>query len=731
MPLDSSTKPRRISPARVRRVGAALLAAIFTAVAGVATNRVQGTWWTQALFFTASVLSLFVAAVLAGTATRRFPQPRKARKARQRVVTKVLPSHYRHEKPIWPSDGLLTKLSIPTEYEAINCESRPSAARYTQHQSVTSVQDAYNYSGGQLLILGDAGSGKTHALFQIIENALAQCAKDQDCPIPFYIDLTAWDSGSSAFDRWCISYINRRYRISEDYVKYWMDESDISLICDGLDELSRKQRVACISAINRFRQGHGLISVAVTSRSHEYAETAKRLQLNGCLYLKPLTVSGVLAELANFDKGNAGISEKIVKDSRLRDLLRTPLFLSLFVQAYYGDSTAKIIRRGQSWRRTIIDAYLDQAEQRGMARYRGVDLGLRSWLPPIIRQMKAQRQTVIYPDRLPRTQLDSQLKSQVQHRAAFIATAIVAFVLLAVRIPTLIAIRHDPAFPGFIIGSIMLIPATCLITWKYCNIELSKPIIFRYRFKKGVRLRVFVTWVGLYGILGSLASGLSKISPGWPLMLLFMIGSAAVAAYPWWTLIRAKEVDADALPRYPGEEVRSLVSFNLIFTGLIATCQAISIFAVITPQMSGSKILSFAASAYVIPYFLAPFALVSWIGSGGASVIYIFVARNIQRKSGLLPAKYMASFRALRSSSILIPASGGYSLMHSLVRDHLAARTETVVQRGNVSSRRALEGRLGKSGTGRLTSGDIRAGRKLPAGAAAAGRVLRPDMHAE
>ncbi len=690
--------PLRVSPDRFRRVGTALLAAILTAFAGVATNRVQGAWWTQALFFTASVSSLFVAAVLAGTATRRFPQPRKVRKARQRVVTKVLPSHYRHEKPTWLSGDLLNELSIPAEYEAINCGSQLSAARDTQHPVVTSVQDAYSYSGGQLLILGDAGSGKTHALFQIIDNALTQCAKDQDEPIPFYIDLTAWDNGSSAFDHWCISYISRHYRISEDYVKYWMNESDISLICDGLDDLSRKQRATCISAINRFRQGHGLISVAVASRSQEYAETAKRLQLNGRLCLKPLTVTAMLTELANLDKGNIGVSEKVTKDSRLRDLLRTPLFLSLFIQAYYGDPAAKIVRRGQSWRRTIIDAYLDQAEQRGIARYRGVDLGLRSWLPPIIRQMKARHQAVIYPDRLPLAQLDSRLKTQVGRKAALIATAIVAVVLLAVRIPTLITIRHDPAFPGFIIGSIMLIPTTCLITWRYCNRELAKPIVFRYRFKKETPLRVFVTWVVLYGTLGSLANLLSTISLGASFILLFMFCSAAVAVYPWWALIRGKEPGADVLPRYPGEEVRSLVSFNLTFTGLIAGCQAISLFATVTPVMSGSKTLTFAASTFVIPYFLVPFALIAWIGSGGASVIYIYVARNTQRKLGLLPAKYMASFRALRSSSILVPASGGYSLVHSLVRDHLAARTETVVRSSSVSSRAGLEGRLGKSG---------------------------------
>lgn len=663
---------------RFRRAGMALLAALFTALAGVATNRVQGAWWTQGLFFAASIISLFVAASLAGATARRRPHPRKIRKARKKVATKVLPSYYRHEAPTWLNDGLLGELSIPVEYDALNREPRHSTARYAQRDVVTSAQDAFTYSGGQLLILGDAGSGKTHALFQIISNALDQCAKSKDSPLPFYIDLTTWDSGTGGFDRWCVNQISVHYRIPEDYVNYWISESDITLFCDGLDELSRKVRSACISAINRFRQEYGLISIIVASRSQEYSDTPKQLQLNGCLRLKPLSVSAVLGELAILDRRNVGILASVAKDGRLRDLLRTPMFLSLFVQAYYGDSPVEGVRQRRSWRYTIIDAYLEHAEQRGMAHHRGVDLGLRSWLPPIIRQMKAERQAVIYPDRLPLTQLNSQLKSQLERQTTLIATAIVAFCMLAVRIPTLIALRHEPGFPGYILGSAVLIPTSCIVTWKYCRRELAKPIVFRYRFMKGTRTRVFIIWTLLYGTLGNAASLLTRTNSNASLGILFILFAATVAAYPFFGLTRRKEPDTAALPRYPGEETRALIMFNTTLTGIVAASMAVSLFAVESPIMYGSKSLTLAASAYVIPYFLVPFTLIAWLGSGGASVIYIFVARNVQSKAGLLPAKYMASFRALRSSSILVPAAGGYSVVHSLVRDHLAARMDPV-----------------------------------------------------
>ena len=658
---------------RLRRAGMALLAALFAALAGVATNRVQGAWWTQGIFFTVSFVSLFVAARLARTGTQGS-QPRKISKVRKKVITKILPSHYRHENPTWLDDGLLAELSIPVEYEILTRESKPNTARYARRQIATSPKDAFSYSGGELLILGDAGSGKTYALFEIISNELAQCVKREDNPIPFYIDLTSWDSGSSGFDRWCVSHISARYRIPEDYVNYWMNESDISLVCDGLDELPRKERTACVSAINRFRQQHGLINVVVASRGQEYSDTPKRLQLNGCLRLKPLGVVAILDELAKLDETNPGILQSVAKDSRLRDLLRTPLFLSLFVQAYYGDSPVKRVRQRTSWRYTIIDAYLEQAEQRGMAHHSGVDLGLRSWLPPIVRQTKAQHEAVIYPDRLPLNQLDSHQKSQAERQAALIATAIATFLMLVVRIPTLIAIRHEPGFSAYILGSAILIPTSSALAWKYCKRELAKPIVFRYRFTKGTRTRVFIIWTLLYATFGNAANILSHSNV--PLGVLFIFAAAGIACYPWFGLMRGKEPDAEASPRYPGEEIRSLITFNATLTGIIAASLAVSLFAVEMPIMYGSKSLSLAASAYIIPYFLVPFTLIAWLGSGGASVIYVFVARHILIKAGLLPSKYFASFRALRSASILVPAAGGYSVVHSLVRDHLAARKE-------------------------------------------------------
>src|SRR5690348_7707576 len=111
--------PKLIIPKRFRRAAIALLAAIFTAFAGVATNRVEGAWWSQATFFSLSVFALTAAAILAGTPSRSDPSPRRMRKARKKVLTKMLPSIYNHQASTWLNEDLVSEFPIPSTYSAM------------------------------------------------------------------------------------------------------------------------------------------------------------------------------------------------------------------------------------------------------------------------------------------------------------------------------------------------------------------------------------------------------------------------------------------------------------------------------------------------------------------------------------------------------------------------------------------------------------------------------------
>jgi eukaryotic-like serine/threonine-protein kinase len=60
-------------------------------------------------------------------------------------------------------------------------------------------------------------------------------------------------------------------------------------LLDGLDEVAKEHRAACIEVINTFRQQHGLVPLAVCSRVADYEALTVRLRLPGAIVVQPLT----------------------------------------------------------------------------------------------------------------------------------------------------------------------------------------------------------------------------------------------------------------------------------------------------------------------------------------------------------------------------------------------------------------------------------------------------------
>ena len=510
---------------------------------------------------------------------------------------------------------------------------------------------------------------------------LKTCQVSEDEPIPFYIDLAGWDGHSDRFEQWCTRCVSSTYGIPETYVKVWFDDSDLALMLDGLDELLRKERSACISAINRFRQTRGLINVVVTSRTEDYVNSSRQLLLRGCLSLEPLEIEVLVSELDRIDPEGDSLLAKVRRDSRLRDLLRTPLFLNLAVNAYCGKSPEVMATKQKSWRATIIDAYLSEAEKRIAMRGKNFDLGLQSWLPQVIRNMKAEHRNTIYPDFLPLYQLDDSLKPAIMRRTALLGAALTASIILVIRLPVLFFLRDDKAFIGFVLGSVMVVPAACVMSWNFCKRALDRPATSRLQINKTKLIRVGLIWSILYSSVGSIATTFSHLGKSPVIQLAFVCIASGVGIYPAIGFARSVKESGQISPRYPGDGVRSLVTASFSCTAVTGAAIFLSLFMTESPIMYGSGILSMAGTVSIVPYFAAPVLLGAWLRTGGASLLCILAARRIQGEHGRLPEKYMASFRALQRSSILVLNGGGYGVVHSLVRDHLAARGVQSVRR--------------------------------------------------
>jgi len=138
------------------------------------------------------------------------------------------------------------------------------------------------------------------------------------------------------------------------------------LLLDGLDEVRQESRAKCVEAINAFRKEHGLTSLAVCSRSQDYADLNAKLSFEGAIEVQPLT-QGQIAEFVNrFGNEMAGIKQALEKDSALREMAETPLFLSIMLMAYRNKQGLEILVSGDEKARQkyLFDTYIEQMFKR-------------------------------------------------------------------------------------------------------------------------------------------------------------------------------------------------------------------------------------------------------------------------------------------------------------------------------------------------------------------------------
>ncbi len=201
---------------------------------------------------------------------------------------------------------------------------------------------------GKLLILGEPGSGKTTELLTLAQDWLERAENDDTLPLPITFELSAWDG--QPIEQWLVAQIQGKYKPKRKTIaKALLDEEQVLLLLDGLDELGLVQQRKCIEAINQFMQARPEMNLVVCCRREEYEQGEAELnQLKGAVYLKPLTTTEIEASLHRWNRHR--LWDNIKQQAELLDLAQTPLFLTMLVVAY----------RGQSIRNTpdLLSAYI-------------------------------------------------------------------------------------------------------------------------------------------------------------------------------------------------------------------------------------------------------------------------------------------------------------------------------------------------------------------------------------
>ncbi len=268
-------------------------------------------------------------------------------------------------------------------------------------EAQVSVSRIFADVGGELLILGEPGAGKTTTMLELARDLIEAAQADSNAPLPVVFNLSSWADQRQSVAEWMVSELNARYQVPRHVGTEWVTHEQILPLLDGLDEVASAHRSACVDAINDFRRQHGLVPLVVCSRVKDYDALNKRLKLQGAVLLQPLTFAQVDAYLAQAGAELSVLRSALQADATLQELAQTPLMLSIIMLAYRGASAqmlplATSTSEGQ---RRLFEAYIARMfTRRNSDRYpRDKTLHWLSWLAG---QMKTQAQTVFLIERL-------------------------------------------------------------------------------------------------------------------------------------------------------------------------------------------------------------------------------------------------------------------------------------------------------------------------------------------
>ncbi len=219
--------------------------------------------------------------------------------------------------------------------------------------------------GRSLLILGAPGSGKTTMMLELARQLIAHAREDVTYPIPMVFNLASWTEKLTLAD-WLAQELNNLYSVPRKTAPDWVKGNKLFLLLDGLDEVRQGSRIKCVEAINAFRKEHGLTSLAVCSRSQDYADLKAKLSFEGAIEVQPLTQKQITEFLNRLGDEMVGIKQALEKDSALREMAETPMFLSTMILAYQDKQDVEILISGdeKTKRKQLFNTYVERMFER-------------------------------------------------------------------------------------------------------------------------------------------------------------------------------------------------------------------------------------------------------------------------------------------------------------------------------------------------------------------------------
>ncbi len=526
------------------------------------------------------------------------------------------------------------------------------------------IVDVFDDLGGELLILGQPGSGKTTTLLELARDLIARAEEDEARSIPVVFNLSSWAEKREPIAEWLVDELNDKYQVPRKVGEAWVEADELLLLLDGLDEVEEEHRNACVEAINAFRDRHGLMRLVVCSRTAEYEALAARLNLQGAVVLQPLSREQVIDYLDRFGDELSAIRDTLQTDETLWELLDTPLMLSVVTLAYQDAPGESLPPPGtvEERRRHLFDAYVER-----MFEHRLIDVPYdrgqtARWLAWLARRMVAHAQTVFLIERMQPTWLDTDRQRRLYRDGAVLGIELgvgLVFGLFAVLFAVPVAVLVF----GLVFGLVVVMVGRVVFGRVFGRGEIKTVETLSWSWRPALKGLGVGLVLGLgIGLLFGLIGGLLYLGIG----LLFGLGIGLL-----FGLIGGLDRRQLETGSVPNQGIKRSAG-NAVLVGLVVGLVVASVGGLLGGLVGG--LLGGLIGGLLGGLIGGPvLGLVFGLFFGGGAVIQHVVLRLILTLTGHMPPNYARFLGYAAKRVFLRRVGGGYIFVHRLLMEHFAA----------------------------------------------------------
>jgi hypothetical protein len=221
----------------------------------------------------------------------------------------------------------------------------------------------------ELLIRGAPGGGKSTLLLRLCQELVIAAKKDDGRPLPVLVDLAAWSmtgrrrlasgrlSPPQDFREWLEDELDKHYKIPPPQTRGLLaTKGSLTVLMDGLDEVSAEDRGKCVEEINKLRDDCG-VQIAVCCRSKDYENLRRKLELYGAAEIKPLQRNKVTEALDHMTE-LSGVRTALATNPSLWEMLTTPLMFSIMALTYQGSQVSGQVSVSRLFNDYIVEMFV-------------------------------------------------------------------------------------------------------------------------------------------------------------------------------------------------------------------------------------------------------------------------------------------------------------------------------------------------------------------------------------